>query len=619
MLNPRVAIDLQRAGRLAEAENIYRSAISKDPADAQALNLLGMLLHESGGVDEGMRLLRRSIELAPNVPELLSNVGAVLGKSGRHEEAILHLTKALQLRPLQPQTLYNLGVACEHAGRVAESERAYRAAIDLTPKNAEAHNGLGNLLRKVGRLDDAIECHRRAIELRPDYADGYASLAAACGELGRQSEAVAHCRKVVELRPASARDHSNLLYAMHYDESIPPGELFEEHLTWGRRHARPVGGAQVVHGNDRAADRVLRVGYVSPDFRQHAIFRFIEPLLEHHDRSYFEIFCYSDVSKPDAATQRLKNLPVHWRDWNGMTDEQAADAVRADRIDILVDLAGHGAGNRLLVFARKPAPVQIAMIGYPDTTGLSAMHYRITDAEQDPPGMTERMYSEKLLRLSRSAWCYRPDPDGPPVAELPATSNGFITFGCLNKLVKITPTLMMLWSEILGAVPGSRLLLAAKRGERTNPSIRHRLIESGLPSDRVEIMDKSSDHRSYLERYNRIDIALDSFPYNGATTTCDALWMGVPVLTLCGKTTVSRAAASLLTTIGRDEFIADTPAEYVRHAIALAADTNKLADQRASLRETMKRSALRDELSFVRAVEQSYRFALCAWCAASSS
>jgi protein O-GlcNAc transferase len=614
MLDPRAAIDLQRAGRIAEAENIYRFAVSKDPSDAQAVNLLGMLIHETGRVDEGMRLLRRSIELAPNVPELLSNFGAVLGKSGQADEAIVYLTKSVQLRPRQPQTLYNLGVACEHAGRVDESERAYRAAIALTPKNAEAHNGLGNLLRKVGRLDEAIECHRRAIDLRPDYADAFASLAAACGELGRQADAVSHYRKVVELRPTSPHDHSNLLYTMHYDESIKPEELFEEHLNWGRRHAEPRARTMLTHPNDRDPDRRLRVGYVSADFRDHPVARFQEAVLEHHDHARFEVFCYSDVRRADVITERLRAHANEWREVAGLSDAGLSEMIRRDRIDILVDLAGHAAGNRLPVFARKPAPVQVTCNGYIDTTGMSAMDYRLTDALHDPPGESDDRHTERLIRLPGCNWCYRPDDDGPAPSPAPCEMADHVTFGSLNNFAKVTSSMLKLWGQILAAVPKSRLLLLVHGGDRNNPSLRPRLENHGIPGDRLEVLDRTPDRRSYLDRFGRIDLALDTFPFNGITTTCDALWMGVPVVSLSGRTHVSRAGLSILHSVGRGDLVVTDADQYVRTATALANDAERLRALRISLREGMQYSSLRDEPGYVLATESAYRSMWTGWC-----
>lgn len=603
----RGTVELHRSGRLAEAESAYRRLIAADPSDANACHLLGLLLQQQGRLNEAIELLRRAVTLAPRVTDVARNLGLALGAAGRHAEAADRFAEALRLAPDHPQTLYNFAVACERLGRLDRAIDAYRRAVALEDDYADAHHGLGNALRRAGRLDESIAAQARAISLRPDSANAYVSLGGAYTDLGLQAEAIESYRKVVDLRPASARDHSVLLYALHYEADWSPARIAEEHRRWAQRHAAPLRPPTERRGVDRDPNRKLRVGYVSPDFRRHAICRFVEPLLAHHDRERFEIFCYADLRKPDETTRRIQALAHHWRDWTGRSDEQAAQSVRDDGIDILVDLAGHGAGNRLLVFARKPALIQVAMIGYPDTTGMDAIDYRITDADQDPPGPADALYAERLIRLPRSAWCYRPDADTPPVSPLPASSNGFATFGCLNKRVKVTPAALELWAQILRRVPGSRLLLSLAGGDAANPSARARIERCGIPGNRLVLLEKAAGPTQYLERYAQIDIALDAFPYNGATTTCDALWMGVPVIALAGGATVSRAAASLLRAAGLSELACNTDGEYVDRAVQLARDPARLAPLRSELRERLTRSSLRDEPAFARAVEAAYQ------------
>jgi protein O-GlcNAc transferase len=611
-----LASELYRVGRIDEAERACRAILARDVGNAAALSLLGLLHCRRGRTDEGIEMLRRACELQPDAPESLHNLAYVLGIRGHHAEAAGLLERSLQLRPAQPQVLYNLGVARERAGQLAQAERAYREAIALTPDCVEAHNGLGNVLRRCGRNEDAVNCHRAAIRVRPDFADAYAGLAHACGELGRQSEATACRRRYAELRPDSAGAGSDLLYNLHYDPAVSPQEMFEEHRRWARRHADPLTAHAVPHHNDRDPHRKLRVGYVSADFRAHPVARFQEPVLAHHDREAFEVFCYSDVQRPDAVTERLRSYADVWRDTHGLSDEQLAEQVREDRIDVLVDLAGHAAGNRLLAFARRPAPVQVTCNGYIDTTGMAAMDYRLTDALHDLPGISDRFHTERLVRLPACNWCYRPDDDRPPVSPSPCLSAGFVTFGSLNKFYKATPPMLDLWARILPEVPGSRLVLVVQGGDQANPSVRQSIVDRGLSAGRLDVLEKARSRREYLERFGRIDVALDTFPFNGITTTCDALWMGVPVVSLAGQTHVSRAGLSILMTVGMGELVATTPDEYVQCATQLAADAGRLSSLRAGLRQRMDRSPLRDESAYTRAVEAAYRAMWVSWCRA---
>ncbi|HEY2584351.1 MAG TPA: hypothetical protein VGI81_01150, partial [Tepidisphaeraceae bacterium] len=329
-------------------------------------------------------------------------------------------------------------------------------------------------------------------------------------------------------------------------------------------------------------------------------------LLAAHDRSEVELFCYAEVPVEDATTQRLRALADHWRVTVGRSDDALAEMIRQDGIDVLVDLAGHSAGNRLLAFARRPAPLQVTCNGYIDTTGMAAMDYRLTDALHDPPGATDHLQTERLVRLPACNWCYRPD-DSPPVSLPPGLSTGVVTFGCLNKLYKVTPQMLDIWARILKEVPHSRLLLVVQGGDAANPSVRESLVGRGIDSERVEVLSKAASRREYLERFGRVDVALDTFPFNGITTTCDALWMGVPVVSLCGQTHVSRAGLSILTAIGLGDLACATPDEYVRCATQLGTHTGRVSAIRAGLRERMERSPLRDERGYARAVEAAYR------------
>lgn len=548
----------------------------------------------------------------------------------------------------------NLGATLERTRQLAEAEQAYRRALELMPQSAETRNNLGNVLRKQGRIDEAVVEHTEALRLSPTYAPAHNNLGATLQELGDVEGAIACDRHVVELLPRSAGMYSALLYNLHYSLRYSPRQIFREHLEWARRHAEPVspltaaaprephvpslchpalapflGGEpdgispQRLHGNDPDPRRRLRVGYVSPNFREHPVSRFFEPALANHTRDKFEVYCYSDapLEAEDAVTERLRGLADEWRQTSGWRNARLAALVRDDRIDILVDLTGHIARNRLPMFARKPAPVQMTAIGYPDTTGMSAMDYRLTDSAHDPKGATERYHTERLVRLGRCCWCYRPDDDPPEVNELPAARTGVVTFAVTNRLVKASREVIRLWAAIMAAVPSSRLLVLGPGprdagGHATaapNAATLRLLVENGVDAERAVVVTRRP-RPQYLQLYNDIDVALDTFPYNGHTTTLDAMWMGVPTVSLAGQTHVQRAGLSVLSAVGLRHLVGATPDAYVEAAVALACDLPGLAKLRRDLRGMMERSHLRDERLYVRRLESAYRAMWIEWC-----
>lgn len=559
-----------------------------------------------------MRLLGRAAAKSPHVPEFHNSLGIVLADLGRLDESLAAIDHALRLRPRFPEALSNRALALRRAGRLTEAVGAYRQVIGLNPRLSQAHDDLGNVLRTLGRLSEAEAEHREAIRLDPSCAAAHNHLAATLTDQGRAEEATACDRIAHQLLPESAAVHSRLLYGLHFSANHSAEFILEAHLDWARRHGEPLysGAARdqpVVRPQNSDPHRRLRVGYVSPDFRQHPVATFFEPVLANRDPAGFEVFCYSDVVRPDAVTERLRGYGAVWRDMCGEPDARVAELIRSDRIDILVDLTGHMNGNRLPLFARKPAPVQVAYIGYPDTTGLATMDYKITDALHDPPGMTERYYTEKLVRLPECCWCYRPDDDAPAVNELPALASGHITFGVLNQLVKATPLVMKLWARVLEAVPGSRLMALVKGGAEQDPAVRRHFADGGIPLSRLVLVGRRP-RRQYLELYHQVDVALDTFPFNGHTTTLEALWMGLPTVTLAGVTHCQRAGLSVLSAVGLAEgLVATTPEQYVELAVRLASDLPKLAEMRSGLRERMRRSPLCDGPRVARALEGAYR------------
>jgi predicted O-linked N-acetylglucosamine transferase (SPINDLY family) len=609
-----LGLTLLSAGRADEAEAHVRRGLAMDPASAVAHSSLGTLLLKGGQNDQAAQAFSRAVELKPLYAPAHSGLGAALHNLGQHEAAIASFRRALQLAPNDHAAHAGLGLSLVAVGRSEESLQHTRAALELRPDWPEYMNNLAVALEDLGRVDEATEVLQRAARLTPPLAHVENNLAKRLTAAGRIEEALAHFRRGTELAPDDANIYGNMLLAMHYRPEIEPREMFEEHLNWARRFAKPQAEVDASYPNDRSPDRRLRIGYVSPDFAAHSVADFLEPILERHDHQHFEIHCYADVHRPDPYTRRLRQHADVWTDIAHVKDDRVAEIIRGHQIDILVDLAGHTARNRMPVFALRPAPVQVTYLGYPDTTGQSAIAWRITDAIADPPGMTEAFHTETLLRLPRTFLCYRPFPDAPAVGPLPADQRDHITFASFNALPKVTPRVVELWSRVLAAVPGSRLLIkAAGLDASPRDRLREQFRAHGIADDRVEMVGRIPDLAEHFGLYNRVDIALDTFPYHGTTTTCEALWMGVPVVTVVGQIHMARVGLSLLSQVRLDELATPDAEQYVATAAALAADRARLRDLRAGLRERFKASPLLDGAGVTRELESAYRDIWARW------
>lgn len=605
--------DLLRAGRLREAEALCREILTHAPDDPIALHNLGVLATTAGKFEAAAELFGRAILFAPAVAQFHLSRSLPLIHLGRRADAIDSMREAIRLDPNLAAAHSNLGVLLSQEGKHEEAERALLRAIELRPGEAGAYANLANAVRAAGRIDEAIQWNRKAIQINPRFAHAYNSLGSCLRESGRPSEAVAAFRQAIDIDPSLREAHDNLVYVMHFDPATSSDELMAEHLRWSAKLAEPLRATWTTHANDRTTGRRLRIGYVSPDLRNHVVGLFMGPILGHHNRREFEVYCYADVPDPDEVTERLKRYTDVWRDTTRLSDQQLAQQIREDRIDILIDLTLHMRGNRLLAFARKPAPVQLTHLAYCGTSGMSAMDYCIADPHLCPPGTNETFFTEKLLRLPECYWCYRPAPDAPPIGPLPALTRGHITFGSLNSFAKVNDPLIQTWSQILRTVPDSRLLVHAPGGE-LNRSVRERFIAAGIAPDRLSLHG-SLPLFDYLNLYNTIDIALDPFPYAGGTTSLDALWMGVPIVTLAGQLPVSRAGVTLLKNLGMEQWIAASEQEYVRKAIDFASDLNRLAEIRHSLRERLAQSPLMNAIQYVRGLESLYHQAWSHGCA----
>ena len=642
MPGPSLQIGLQhhQAGRLREAEAIYRQILAANPNDVDALHFLGLIAHQTNHPDAAVRLLERALQIQPDRHDIHNNLGNIYRETGQLERAVASFDRAVSLQSNFYEGLFNRGQALLKLMRGHEALRDLHEATRLQPDSLDARRALAEALLMTEQYAEAIELFREVIGSAPAVAHNHYNLGVALDRSGRRDEAIAEYERAVQLDPNLAQAHFNLgaclvmgmdvrpglehfraadrvtpmpmardmlLHFQHHLPETDPRDLFEQHLQWARDFEQPLKSSIRPPGNDRDPSRRLRVGYVSRDFRRHSVAHFIEPLLAAHDRREVETFCYADEFRNDSTTARIRDYDLTWRNITAKSDTDVTELVRADRIDILVDLAGHSQENRLLVFARKPAPVQVTYLGYPDTTGMRAMDYRLTDALADPPGMTEALHTEQLLRLPECAWCYRPDDQSPPVE--PRLASDAVTFGSFNVASKINPPLIAIWAQILRALPNAQLVLKTGHGlpAVAHPQIRAEFDKLGIAADRVEMVGYVRDMSEHLRLYNRIDIGFDTFPYHGTTTTCEALWMGVPVITLTGRTHVSRVGVSLLSAVGLSDLVAADGDAYISIATALARDVTRRTELRRDLRDRMRQSPLMDAAGFARNVEAAYR------------
>jgi predicted O-linked N-acetylglucosamine transferase (SPINDLY family) len=585
-------------GRLEEAITSYHRALQVRPDDFRALNNLGVVFKDKGRLEEAIACYRQVVQLRPTDVEPHNNLGIALCDHGSPDAAVACYHQALELKPDYAEAHCNLGVALWGQGKLDEAVGCFRRALKLKPDYAEAHHNLGGALKDQGKLDEAVACYRRALELKPDCAEAHSNLGNALKDRGKLDEAVARYRRALELTPEYAKAHSNLLSTLHYCAGVTPEELAEAHAEFDHRHAAPLSGTIARHENVHGRHGRLRLGFVSPDLCRHPVGSFLVRVLENLSQSGPETICYSDRIVKDDLTHRLQAAATRWRDVIGTSDQRLAEQIRSDGVDILFDLAGHTAHNRLLAFARKPAPIQVTWIGYEGTTGLAAMDYLLADRHVMPPG-AEEYCREKVLRMPDGYVTYDPPHDAPPVGALPALAQGHVTFGSFNNPAKITPEVVAVWAKILRRAPAARLLLKYRGlgDEAVKGRYLDLFVSHGVGPHRLEFLPSSS-YTDYLATYHRVDVALDPFPFSGSATTCEALWMGVPVVTCPGESFASRHSLSHLSNVGLTETIARDFDEYVELAVSLANDLPRLAALRAGLRERMAASPLCDGKRF---------------------
>lgn len=595
---------LEDAGDRNGAERLYQRALHLYPDSPRAWVNVGNLESLRGELERAATCFARAVELAPDYAPARLNLGNTKLAARQPGAAEAQYRAALRIKPGWTAALVGLGCALEERGALSEAIEAYREAQQRDPGDSGAALNLGKALARAGDGNEAYRILQEALNRRPDDSLLEKQLAQLDRDLMRPEAAVARYRRVLARSPTDFRTWSDLLFTLNFVASISAAELRAEHERYGASRMRGLPRSAIRTPSE--PDRRLRIGYVSADFRRHPVSCFVDPLLRCHDPAHFEIYCYYTHGEHDEITARLAKHAHVWRDAAALSDEELARLVEEDRIDILVDLAGHTGGNRLGTFARKPAPVQLTWLGYLATTGLETIDYRLCDAYTDPPGLAEAWQSEQPLRLPHSQWCYQPQVEVPGPSSLPFEANGFWTFGSFNQPSKLNELVLDAWSRLLFAVPGSRLRMLGLADRSLQTRIREWFQQRGIPADRLELQGRLPI-AEYLAAHRQVDVALDTFPYNGGTTTCDALLMGVAVASVVGDRSVARGGVSLLENVGLPEWLAPSAAGLPECVLARIAEPQRLAELRRSLPGRMRQSPLMDAERFVRNVEQAMR------------
>ena len=606
-----LGVSLQGQGRSAEAETSFKEYLRSNPKDAEALTNLGISIQEQGRSSEAEDHFRRAIALKPDLPNAHHSLGIVLQGQGRSSLAEKSYLNAVRLAPQNPDTYANLGEVLRALGRRTEASQCLQKAIGLQPDNAALWLSLGNIQAELHQLVEAERCYRRNLQLLPNDFKVQTNLANILASLGKFDEAYEDFQQAVRQNAQDPGSFHGLAFCANYHPDKSVDDVYAAYEAFEAQFGAPLRAQwQALHNvplSSSTGTRRLRVGYVSPDLREHSVRHFLEPLLASHDRTRFEVFAYAELAREDAATARYRTYCDHFILTRGMSDEALAERIRADAIDVLVDVAGHTVGNRLLVFARKPAPVSLSWLGYGYTTGLKAIDYLLTDQVSAPVG-SEHLFSEAPWRLPSTPYVYRPDPAMGEVSALPALAHGFVTFGTLTRAIRINHRTVRVWAEILKRVPGSRLVIDSKNFQHASmqEDMAQRFAQHGIERERLLI----GCHSPPWDTLRAMDIGLDCFPHNSGTTLFETLYMGVPFITLAGRPSVGRLGKSILTGLERPQWVeawcADSEQEYIDKAVALASDLQALAQVRAELRPHMQASLLMDENGFARNVEVTY-------------
>ncbi|HET8869420.1 MAG TPA: tetratricopeptide repeat protein [Aquabacterium sp.] len=600
-----MAVQAFQRGRLAEAELVAKSAAKLAPKNADVQHVLAAIYQSGQRWAEAQGAIEQALKLEPRNAKMLFTAAGIAAVAGQLDQAAAHYRAAVKVQPDLVEAWFNLGNTLRDAGRLSEALEAYQSAIKGRPHFVEALCNAGDVLRQQSRYSEAVAFYRQALAVQPGNGAIHSKLGLALQRLSLLDEALAAFQRASELSPQDAQAFSNWLLASQYDPDLSRTDLLARHRAFAERFEAPQAERRYQHDEWAwQAPRRLRIGYVSPDLRKHSVAQFAEPVICHHDASRFEVHAYYSNAHRDEVTERIRSRIEHWHDVGHLTDDALAQQIHADGIDILVDLSGHTAGNRLVMFARKPAPIQVTWLGYPGTTGLASMDYRMTDACLDPVGASESDYTEALVRLPTYSY-FTPPQGAPEVGPLPASKTGPITFASLNNTSKINARVLQVWAQVLRAVPGSRLIIGNANEPSWSDWVLTQLGAHGVEAERV-VMRPRLGLAEYLALHQEIDLALDPFPWNGGTTTMLGLWMGVPVITFAGERPASRLGLSSLHYAGLAEMAAESVEGYVRKAVEWATDLPRLGALRQSLRGRMQAAVDHPQADVVAAVEQAY-------------
>lgn len=600
-------------GKMDEAEEAYRRAIILAPSSAAALCKLAELLATIKRNEEAIGSYQAALILDPRDLSMLNGLGTLLQAEGRFDEAIETYRAMLALDPENAVAHSNIGSALQGQGHIALAMQEYQRALEISPHFAIAHFNLGTGLLLLDKVDESLAHFANTVKYDPHFLAAHNNISSTLSKLGRTEETVESCRRAIQINPEWNSMHSNLLFALTHSEVADPVDIFEEHLRFGRQFETPLRSQWPRHDNERDPDRLLRIGFVSADLNNHAMANFITPVLENLIYATgLEVFIYSNNKVDDYITSHLRAVVGQWQQVQALTDDELARQIMKDGIDILIDLSGHTGYNRLLTFARKPAPLQVTWMGYPMTTGLQAMDYFLTDRYYSPPGLLDDQFTEKLLRLPASA-PYVPSPDTPPIEPAPALENGHITFGSFNRANKVSRGVIARWSALLRAVPQAKMLVAAMPNDEITNMLRGWFEEEGIVAERLSFHPVTNVY-DYLSMHRQVDVCLDTWPYTGGTTTLNALWMGVPTLTMVGKTLPSRVGATILGHQALDRFIAQDEADFLKKGVAIADDIAALASLRMVIRTRISNSAAGQPALIAAGLENALRTMWQRWC-----
>jgi FkbM family methyltransferase len=608
----RLGLIFKRQQQFTQAIEQFSQVLHLEPKHQGAKFNLALLWQQGEGADFIQNLLEETeLELLPHLAEEINEIGVILVRERKWEQAKVYFKSVIDLDPDCVLAHYNLGCVFQGQHRYPEAITSYLRSLKIDANYIDSLKNLGYVYYKNGQADLAQECFQKILQLNPNHSETYELLGFIAGEQGKLSECISLLNESLKINPNNPKLHSCFLFNLSSLISFTPQEILDSAQLWYQQQVVSQWlPTLTTHSQDKTPHRRLRIGYISPDFRRHSVSSFIKPVFQHHDRTQVEVFCYGEVNEPDAITEEIIDICDGWRSTVGLSDLQVAELIQTDRIDIIVDLAGHTANNRMMVLGMKPAPIQTTYLGYFATTGLPTIDYWITDQVLHPHDTGEKT-SETIWRLPRCYVGYEPLKNAPEITELPSKKTGIFTFSSFNNLRKLTPETFALWIEILKAVPNSRLVLKCPTSDVFSPLIAERIqtpfVEQGIDPQRIFLYGGFATDEDHLNLYNQVDLHLDSIPYTGCTTTCEALWMGVPTLTLAGTRKMERMSASILHSVGLDDCIAHSAVEYVQKAIAFAQNLDYLQSLRLTMRERLLHSPLLDVKNIASTLEAAYR------------